>query len=446
MLDAEAAAFDQEVKDTIEHYEAPYNAGTWPILDARMIEAERTRRRLVTAKVLEIAAILIVLFTFYNFFPVLRSAVIDTQETPERTTDRSVPMVSVLPMAPEAPVEAVTSRVSVAVEQAPVPETAEALLSHDAYATGDQGPRNGTALPVPLSTAAISYISTNNPERTAGALQLHPGEDRSLVRVPRNQFAVTGLNSVLASDITTVPGIVPLVAPIPKTSSGVRFGMSAAADVNTLFMPHEHFYSQGRSIHFSEKEIVAGGYTAGASLLFDSKHFLFETGLTYSSKNFSPGRKLFIGTSADQHELDFENISLNIISIPLYLHWKIDGKGLWRVYSVGGLSMHVIASAHYDFVAENLFTSSAAPQDPMLLQNQNEIQRVREHMLDGSKFSTKGYLTAVGGLGVERYMTSRMSIFAQPMYQYQIPFFGLIDQNGKHLKNGTLLLGTRISL
>ena len=108
--------------------------------------------------------------------------------------------------------------------------------------------------------------------------------------------------------------------------------------------------------------------------------------------------------------------------------------------------MHVIANAHYDLITQNYFSSAAAPQDPLQLQNQREIQRIREHMLDGSKFSTKGYLTAVGGLGIERYLNDRMSVFVQPMYQYQIPFFGLIDQNGKHLQNGTLLFGTRISL
>jgi hypothetical protein len=221
--------------------------------------------------------------------------------------------------------------------------------------------------------------------------------------------------------------------------------MMAAADISTLFFPEEHFYSQGRSINFSEKEIVTGGYSTGATLLFDFRKIMVETGLTYSSKTFGPDRNLFVGTSADRHTLDFENISLSILSLPLYLHWKIDGKGLWRIYATGGASMHVIANANYDLIAENIYTSSAVTNGQQL-QNAREIQRVREHMLDGAKFSSKGYLTAAGGFGVERYLNTRMSVFIQPMYQYQIPFFGLIDQNGKHLQNGSLLLGTRISL
>jgi hypothetical protein len=221
--------------------------------------------------------------------------------------------------------------------------------------------------------------------------------------------------------------------------------MMAGADINTLFIPREHFYSQGRSIQFPEKGIVAGGYSTGASLLFDFKKVMLEAGLSYSSVNFGPDRNLFIGNSSDRHVLDFENIALNIVSLPVNMHVKIDGKGVWRMYATGGASMHVIANANYDLIAENYYTSSAV-QDPQQLQNVREVQRVREHMLDGAEFSTKGYLTASGGLGIERYLNPRMSVYLQPMYQYQIPFFGLIDQNGKHLQSGSLLFGTRISL
>jgi hypothetical protein len=249
----------------------------------------------------------------------------------------------------------------------------------------------------------------------------------------------------LSSEMTFSGAVIP--APVLHKPSKVRFGMMAAADINTLYVPDEFFYSQGRAIRFSEKEIVAGGYTAGASLLFNQPRFLIETGVTYSSKTFGPDRTLFIGTSPDQHELDFENITLDVVSVPLYLHLKIDGKGLWRFYTVGGASLHVIANAHYDLVAENTNPpASAAPLDPTQLQNQREVQRVREHMLDGAKFNSKAYLTAAGGFGIERFLNSRTSIFAQPMYHYQISFFGLIDQNGKHLRSTSLLLGTRISL
>jgi hypothetical protein len=181
--------------------------------------------------------------------------------------------------------------------------------------------------------------------------------------------------------------------------------------------------------------------------VFDQPRFLVETGVTYSSKTFGPDRSLFIGTSPDQHALDFENITLDIVSVPLYFHLKLDGKGLWRFYAVGGASLHVIANAQYDLIAENTNPpASAAPLDPTQIQNQREVQRVREHMLDGAKFNSKAYLTAAGGFGVEHFLNSRTSVFVQPMYHYQISFFGLIDQNGKHLRSTSLLLGTRISL
>lgn len=451
MLEADELAFDEQVKDSVKHYEAPYNPKTWPVLDARLAAEERTRQRLIAAKIAEIVAILFALITFYNFFPAIKSGVIDPAEdllrkewkntdqpvTSAENADAEVVAMASTPAA-DAPVQSVET--PVAGERVNQPNTSQP-------AAFIAGPDASNRLQAQLLRPEIPQVVTTQDD--IPVVQEMPWSDMPVMSRDFGS-STAGLQAGSIPDVSTdgrklSQGLAMILPGVAK-SSKVRFGMSAGADVNTLFIPEEHFYSQGRSIRFSEKEIVAGGYTAGASLLFDSEKFLFETGLSYSSRQFGPDRKLFIGTSSDQHTVDFENITLNVISIPLYLHWKIDGKGLWRVYTIGGASMHVIANAHYDLIAENIFTSSAAPQDPMQLQNQREVQRVREHMLDGAKFSTKGYLTAVGGLGVERYLNPRTSLFLQPMYQYQIPFFGLIDQNGKHLRNGSLMLGTRISL
>src|SRR5690606_12649930 len=71
LLDADEIAFDQQVKDSVERFQAPYNPGSWPVLDAKLAEEERTRRRLIAAKIFEILAILIALLTFSNFFPTI---------------------------------------------------------------------------------------------------------------------------------------------------------------------------------------------------------------------------------------------------------------------------------------------------------------------------------------------------------------------------------------
>ncbi len=465
-LNADELNFDQHVKQTIGNFEVPYNPNTWPTLHARLSEDERIRRRLVHVKILEIVAILIVFLTFYNFFPTFKSSVIEPAEDLLRKELSKKESAMNLPDASVSSENTLLNNTSSpsAVPGNDVRTTSSAnheesrktdASTNDAYFTKSSFDQSSET---PIVNSATSSSENFSALVTDGNSVPVSGNRESMVeglledRMPRTSVnELASLHSASQHKLflsNPTPGFMSVTAMIPvlMKPSRVRFGMMAAADVNTLFFPEEHFYSQGRSINFSEKEIVAGGYSAGASLLFDSKRFFIETGLTYSSKNFGPDRKLFIGSSTDRHTLDFENITVNSISIPLYLHLKIDGKGSWRVYTTSGASMHVIANAHYDLFAENVFTSSAAPQNPQQLQNEREVQRVREHMLDGAKFSTKGYVTVGGGFGVERYLNPRMSIFVQPMYHYQIQFFGLFDRNGKHLQNGSLLLGTRITL
>ena len=451
-IEADEVHFDSHIRESIEHLEVPYNPSTWPTLHEKLSVEEQLRRRLITAKVLEIVAILFLFLTFYNFFPEVQSNLIRPAEDlirKELMGKETAMSPQPAPAIPLVTVTAAEGNISTSDKDLlQVSSTASIPSVQGNNEISEQALRNE---PLSVEAIPITPLSAKIKSERAGRLAAFEvsrlTEYASLLSSMRIRNM---LKSVHPAGVTYASSPLPLgtmmpVIPALTKASKVRFGMVAAVDVNTLFFPEEHFYSQGRSINFTEKEIVADGYSAGASVLFDFRKFMLETGFSYSSKDFGPDRNLFIGTSLDRHSLDFENITLDIVSLPLYLHWKVDGRGSWRLYATGGVSMHVIANANYDLIAENYYTSSAV-QNPQQVQNAREVQRVREHMLDGAKFSSKGYLTAAGGIGVERYLNSRMSVFIQPMYEYQIPFFGLIDQNGKHLQNGSLLLGTRISL
>lgn len=456
ILNADERQFDQQIKETVENFEVPYNPATWPTLHARVSAEEKMRRRFIHVKVLEIAAVLILFLTFYNFFPVLKSSVLQqSQDLAQKEVSNSGSELAMINPAVITAENAVASdghgelknKNAQAISSGRLQEIMPTSVARPASLRVTDKSNNRDA------SVALADVVTFDESRSpaiVASLPLLFSESVSqqasplAVEIPAG-LAANSLGPISRVRLASVFSPMVTVAPVLKKASRMRFGMMAGADINTLFVPDEHFYSQGRYINFSEKEIVAGGYSAGASLLFDSRRVVIETGVMYSSKSFRPDRNLFVGNSLDQHSLDFENISLNVLSVPLYFHWKIDGRGLWRVYATSGISLHVIASAHYDLITETIYTSSAV-QDPTQMQNRGEVERLRENMLDGAKFSSKGYITTVGGFGIERSLNSRMSLFIQPMYEYQIPFFGLIEQNGKHQQNGSLLLGTRISL
>ena len=105
----------------------------------------------------------------------------------------------------------------------------------------------------------------------------------------------------------------------------------------------------------------------------------------------------------------------------------------------------MIANAHYDLISRNNFRS-APPGVVPDKKTDDEVARIREHILDGAKFSSKSYITVAGGFGVEHYVGGKLSIFVQPMYNHQIPYFSFSDHNGKQLKYISMQLGTRVNL
>lgn len=463
MLDADEHAFDTQIRETVEHLSVPYTPESWSALHTKVDEDDRMRRRLIRTKVLEVAAILIALFTFSNFFPVIRNSVIQSSQedlavvmSPTNSGDNNIgspqhtvattPDVAIFSSAGTI----LNESASVVHESASAENTGSAasMTNQNATASGAShdmsAPRAGEV--VQAFSLPVSPFDQVVSQQNQSVL---PAQDNHGIAERASIMTIGNLPSQDISSLSYHTGnlsgrnVQPLLPVAPK----IRFGMMTSADVNVLFFPKERFYSQGRAFSFSEKEIIAGGYSAGISISYEKEKISIESGLIYSSKTFGPDRKFFIGSSTDSRSLDFENIALDIVSIPLYVHWKIDRSGWWRVYATGGAAVHVIANANYDLVEEIIFSSAAPPQGTQQQQiHEREIQRIRQHMLDGAEFSTKGYVTASAGFGIERYLNRRMSVFAQPLYHYQIPFFGLIDQNGKHLQNGSLLLGTRVSL
>ncbi|MDX1478064.1 MAG: hypothetical protein R3301_10205 [Saprospiraceae bacterium] len=464
----EEAAFDQEVKEKVEAFEAPYDPDSWPVLKEKISEDERLRRRIMATKILELVAILIAFVTVYNVFPTIQQAV------QERMDDR---MEHLTPA--QEPQE--TYEASAQLSAGLIPTTsATATTTHQTPASADRSDnatQNASRQPEPAaSIAQLAGIASHQPPddlqvdpsvtpEVPGASTLIASQDQPLAEpvtdpgetvedVPADDanahatFASldqleTG-TSLVTSARRSIPDLGISTAVLDRR--GLRFSISASTEINQLYIPADHFYSLGKQVSFTEKDMTAIGYSAGASVLFDRDVFTFETGLHYSQKSYNPNRILHIGETFDVRTLDFKNISLHVISVPLQVHWNFDRKGRTRLYTVAGASMNLIATAHYDLISRNNNRSAAAPQDPSFRRTTQEVERIREHILDDAEFSAKSFLTLNAGFGIERLINHKFSVFLQPTASYQIPFFHISDQNGKHLQYLSAQFGTRIRL
>jgi len=447
----EELAFDNEVKDKVGKYAAPYDPSSWPILNDKITEDERLRRKLIGAKVLEVAAVLIAMLTLFNFLPLLEKAMSEDRQL-AAVAEESAESYSATNTEDIFDERFVASPGN---KEATVPQGNQNITS-DESTTGafgaqpavvtESGSSNGQAAFAPSggarSTTSVPSIGSQKSvvvhDMLGPAADWHEVEPMIRNSMMTERTATLGLPENIGGDI----GMKLPATALPSRGKSLRLGISTSLDVNRLHMPSDQFNADGKKIKFCEKDLIATGYSIGATIIFDRKRWSFETGLLYSLKSFEPNRVLQIGKTFDVRTLDFEEISIHVISIPLNAIWNFDRKGKTRFYAVGGLGFNIIASANYDLLTRG----SVGSQPPGGTRTDFEVRRVREHVLDGAEFSSKAFLTASAGMGVEHHFNKKLSLFAQPTYSYQVPFFVLSDKAGKHIQYLSMQVGTRVRL
>jgi len=437
--ESEHVEFDDAIRDRVENYTEPYDSSSWPVLDDKIDQDVTLRRRLRIAKILEVVAVLLLILTAHNLKPEIRELISGGEvQAGSFEADRG-------DLGTE---EHMVIKESAASSQKVDHETAiRSFQSRSAEVTLQQKGQIPTSR---VNQSRVQLASLQARQIPVFAKRQISAKDGQCDVVPDvhtnpqiNEFDV--LNTLGLSESIEASANYPV--PVPKRPRGrrsLRLTIGASVDVNSLYLPGDQFYTASEKVNFSERTLAAMGYSTGAGIIFDRGKWSFETGLYYSSKQYEPNRVLQIGKAFDVRTLDFEKISLHVISVPMQAYWNFDRKGKTRFYAVGGAGFNLIASANYDLLTRR--NTRSAPPGGGNNRTDLEVSRVKEHILDGAEFSSKSYVTVVGGFGVEHYLNRQLSVFTQPTFNYQIPFFHFSDQNGKHLQYLSLQVGTRIRL
>lgn len=450
-LDAEEAeAFDEHVKESVGKYTAPYDPSSWPLMSAKINEDERLRKQLIAAKVLELVAVLVALLTLFNFLPLLEEAIIDEQQQvvtidDDRASTRMEAVIEKETSTSSAPISKSTAE-----QQMPAGPAvsggdnggtvygAASQLSEPVSRTtsADATRKRETVEDIPALNSRTDIFLRDYMQPLAGQSELPPVPARAEVT------SMTAATVALPHELNSLQVRNTPLTELPSRKKSLRLGLFTSLDFNHLYMPSEQFYADGRKIKFSEKYLLATGYSVGATFLFDRGAWSFETGLAYSQKSFEPNRVLQLGKTFDVRTVDFDEISMHLVKVPLNARWNFDRKGKTRFYLVGGAGLNVIAAANYDLLTRG----GVGSRPPGGTRTDIEVARVRENFLDGAEFSSKSFITLSGGIGVEQQLSKKFSLFAQPTYDYQLPILLLSDRGGKQLQFLSLQFGTRVRL
>ncbi len=496
-LDAADKAFDEDIRRRIAQFEPKYDPRTWPLFLQRLADSNFLRAKLIAMKIVEVAAVFLLLFTVVNMgrmgklpfdTPLYKNAkdavgpnanhegMADniTQHNTNATllhSDQNNHAGNIATYNKANPSEVnqtnpndlkakTNSDINSFVASGSLLKTTDNVL---AQRSSSKTQNSSAAFVDPLH----SFVKINESKRSDDLISATRKDLQSIQNIqassldgdhlvasadskPRSgniNFLASMISPVLGFSYTTFPQ--PTFVKQRKTTHTV-FGILAQLDYNRLRMPEDRLISAGRVIVFPQQGLPSYGYGGGFTIALDHPRWAVETGLIYNTKTFEPGRKLSVGTAFDNGTIEFDAMRLQLVTLPLQMRYKVDNKGPFKFYAQAGFDLNLIVQSDIDVSIKYHFQSLSINENPNsnpnLANTIKESRRVSEHIRDGAPFSTKSFVSAAAGLGIEYSFNEHKTFFIQTAAHYQIPNLEFSNNNGKHLRSISFQTGVRTPL
>ncbi|NRB48578.1 MAG: hypothetical protein HRU41_12955 [Saprospiraceae bacterium] len=499
------AAADEKLMEAVvfekmSQMEAPFEPAHWNKLETRLNEEYRFVNKIIRYKSLELSLFLLLIALFVNYYP---------QNT--NLKDKKVPLGTPA-IASDIEIKETTTSISNSTgqdiatsESSKRASKTEGLQSgdtptlHIADHTSAKPSTGGQVAPQDITAARpIAAASTSTLNEAASELDQPNTNTFSLLAslqkpslltqelnalLPQHQSPLTpksmiqrpisevnldedkaGLDLNLWAALTPVPGLdispytddlnaIAEITPSPRERF-VRFGVQASSDFNRVITPPT--FVNGKR---HELDRYALGYSGGITFSWGNKKWEMESGLIYSSKKYLPlplseiDYSLTNGISGEQ----LKSFEYDMVSIPLNFRHHFIPNGKWRFYYTAGVSMHTVMQADY-FVKSPTRPQPVGPPSNFgapIPPNNNDTKAGVEKsaftkgLLQGGGFEQNTFFTANLGIGLERYISHRTSLFAQPQYQHTVLY--LVENGGvgpfqDKINTMRLIFGMRVKL
>ena len=179
------------------------------------------------------------------------------------------------------------------------------------------------------------------------------------------------------------------------------------------------------------------GYGAGLSTSLLYGKWELESGFKFTSRQYTPKGIQNVGNVRQGYlSIEIDKIQMNLLSVPLNLRYHFnDKKGKTHFYMHGGATMHVATQANY-FIKSNFLGDNKRPglDESKILFEEADILSDKIFSLgwfEGGSYIENRYLTVNLGLGFERKISSRYSIFGQTTYAQYLDSKGLGPNNDR---------------
>ncbi|MCB0661517.1 MAG: hypothetical protein KDC24_02160 [Saprospiraceae bacterium] len=435
--------FDNSVKQKIGRSEPAFNPAHWRIMAERIHQEFSFQEKLVRYKIAEITVMMLIFLTVYQIQPLnegIKKKIIPGIERILHVNDKN--QKGQASLENDNSIEAIGSA---NIADNTIDENNllanGALSSHSAglAITKEEGDLVEKPFKRPFGYNRLPLHLSSKPVQKSN-LVFRAKENRKSVSIMES--LESSLEDMSLLDENTNLGLGTTAINTEKDPSKVRVSMFSATEYNYIKTPYDPIYP------LEEYSRYAPGYGGGITFGLSFGKWEVETGGIYASKEYEPrvpdevvGGLLTTGLIT----ISFENIQLNMLEVPVNLRYNFGQLQKWRFYGQTGASLHLAMQAHYDKFPNNFYSGFAR----QTVDNSSLAKKkFPDGLLEGGNFQENSYFTANLGLGVERLLSTRWSLFLQPSVQaYLLPGYNYgLGPNQDRISTFSILTGARVTL
>lgn len=456
---------DQLVYSNLYTLEAPYNPSHWALMKEHLEAVFALRMFVLRSKAIETSLMFLLLFTFVQHFSL-------EQTTKQPAIDRPIAgQEAVQPSEAGTVGSEANLLTSEAQAQAAVSAENGAPTNADVATamSGDALKQLSMVAPSPSTPIAkqTTSIANRNLDRlhnkTIDALSL-PTPRLSIDETSTLPTTATGnlvdaaprLKAVEAFEQRTVQPLNRNTALVssslkPLASRGLRASMMAGVDYHRVWSPYDPAFNTG------PYTVDSLGFNYGMGLSYRVGRWEFGVGANYSTRTYRPLVPTQQYGTFDYIIIEtFDQIHLEELEIPLTVQMNLlPNHTKWSLYPVAGISGNLVLKSVYRVSQAERLSPKLAAQAPTPPREEKEAAEERSRLndkdftpgfLEGGNLPDNTYLSYLFGLGIERQLDSRWSLYVQPTYKEQFRMDPGFGPNHDRFRSFSLRFGTRVNI
>ncbi len=472
--EAETAEFDRLIRERLHNLDdASRRAQHWKRMEARLDKEFTLKGKLIRYRVLEAAAVALLIWTVSNSLEYQND---NQQLTPNaKTLGKNIAQQSTNPKATTAQSLSGSLVAPSATLQGKrrKDELSNSLgqYNHQLNVNIFTNPTNFTAFDKTITSSNnalnIAQATTQKPNDAASDSEksLLAANSSPLIpaEIAQKEATTEGVVAqVIAHETSVVAPLVPqdkrstihltkedlmrktpIIKPLHQKAekpSSLRAVMYASATLdntrNTVNSP----------VFYGESFDVQANSGGGIHIAFKVDDNLeVETGLAYASKKYTPVQvRKVTGNFEGYVTTSIRNVHLNLVNLPVHLKYRFKRGKRWDFFGVFGGGLNIAAQTSYD---TELAISSPNRARKSLIQTDGDRlpQAYQNGLLEGGKFQENYYVTADVGIAAEYKLNKRWSLFVQPTYMQQIGVKG-IGPNKDRINTLALQVGSKVTM